>query len=597
MIATRASRVVVVTLMAWVLATCMTARPALAHAALVASSPSELQILTDPPTEVLLVFDEGVNPALSAITVTGPSKLAVPVGPLSHGTHGVLYLVAPLSGRLPAGDYQVGWRAVSTDDGHPTGGSYSFRTLTAAAARPAGVTPVVGGRASAHPGSAVVFGVARWVAFLGFAALVGALYFLVACWPEGSSRRGWRRLVVGGWAALTAATLTMLLSYGAYAEGAPLGKVADVSLLNAALASHVGGVLLLRLGLLVAGAALAVVLVRRMPLAWGWAGGRASRLVVLAAGAGLALTWSAISHSSAQATPMVAVDVVHLVSTAVWLGGLAALGVVVLGKKEDPAVAGRVVATFSSTALVCVVVLVATGCVQAWQRVGSVAALTDNSYARLLLGKLALVGLTLLLAGVARFRLLRRQLPKARLTQPPALARLRRLVLAEVGLGVAVLTVTSLLVSTEPAAAAHAQLVAARRNVGSLSRAGTRVTAASVVIPPLSGKVPYDAGIGTSGRGEVTLSVQPPQVGATSIHLSVLDASGTPRPIAELIAAMRRPAFPHNKPIPMTFVKISPGHYVSRGASFVAAGSWQLGIALRLPGGAGAIAIAGITVR
>jgi len=134
--------------------------------------------------------------------------------------------------------------------------------------------------------------------------------------------------------------------------------------------------------------------------------------------------------------------------------------------------------------------------------------------------------------------------------------------------------------------------VAARRT----TPVATIVKAASVVAPPLSGQVPYDAGVGPSGRGDVGVSVLPPKVGATEIHLSVLDAGGAPRPIAELTAALRRPAYPNSKPTPVSFVKISPGHYVSQGASFAAAGSWQLGIALRLPSGAAAITIAGITV-
>src|SRR5437660_375917 len=121
------------TLLTWALIAVAAAGPASAHASLVASNPSELQILDEPPASVLLVFDEAVRPELSAVSLTGPAKQPVPLGAPSHGSHGPSYLLVPIAGRMPAGDYQVSWRAVSSDDGHPTSGGFSFRTLASAA--------------------------------------------------------------------------------------------------------------------------------------------------------------------------------------------------------------------------------------------------------------------------------------------------------------------------------------------------------------------------------------------------------------------------------------------------------------------------------
>ena len=565
------------TLVTWVLVVLAGAQPASAHASIVASNPTELQILSAPPPSVLLVFDEGVRPELSAVTVRGPDSKRVLLGALSHGRYGLGYLLAPVAGPMPAGDYHVTWRTVSADDGHDTTGSCSFRTLAAgkpareAAAAAAAVPPD-------SSGSRVLYGIARWLAFLAFACCLGGAFFLVGCRPEGNTQRPLRRLVASGWWSRVATSAVLLASYAGYAERAPLAKVLDGSSLDATLGTRIGTVLVLRLALLVAIAPLGWGLLRRpSSIATG---------LVLALGALLASTWTAISHSDG-APPLMVLDVVHLVATAVWLGGLAAMGLVVLRKTEaDDARAA--VDRFSSAAVVSVVVLVATGCVQAWRQTGSLAALGDNGYGELLLSKVSLVAVTLVLAGIARFRILR---PGSALK----LGSLRRVVLAEAGLGIVVLTVTSVLVTTEPAREAHSQLLAARQ-AKSVSAARAQVSSTALTSASLSGDVPYDAGIGTAGKGTVQVSVTPTRPGPTQIHLTFLNAAGQAQPLLRLAVALRPLTGDHTTEA-VTFTRLGPGHYVSEGAAFSGVGQWQLGIALELPGGASDVAIAGVVVR
>jgi copper transport protein len=276
---------------------------------------------------------------------------------------------------------------------------------------------------------------------------------------------------------------------------------------------------------------------------------------------------------------MVALDVAHLVASAVWLGGLVVLGAVVL--RDTKSTPSRDAARrFSTTAAVCVAVLVLSGSVQAWQRVGSPAALLDNEYALLLLGKLGLVWLTLLLAGVARFRVLR-----VPVFSVPAL---RRVVVAEAGLAVAVLTVTSVLVATEPARTAHAERLSAQRPVPAV-----KVRPAALLVQPLSGQAPYDGGRGISSRGVVEVTVVSPRVGPSEVHIAVVDAAGAARPVAELVAALKPPAGPQQA---VSLRQVSTGHYVSTGARFSAPGAWRLGVALRLPSGAAALVTVGVEV-
>jgi copper transport protein len=175
------------------------------------------------------------------------------------------------------------------------------------------------------------------------------------------------------------------------------------------------------------------------------------------------------------------------------------------------------------------------------------------------------------------------------------MGRLRRVVLAEAGLGIAVLTVTSVLVTTEPARAAHDQILAARR-ASSVSTTRAQVSSQALTRASLSGTVPYDAGIGAPGKGTVQVSVAPTRPGPTQIHLTFLDAQGGPQPLIRLAVALR-PVTGERTTEAVSFTRLAVGHYVSEGAAFVTTGSWQLGIALGLPGGAAALAIAGVVVR
>jgi copper transport protein len=377
---------------------------------------------------------------------------------------------------------------------------------------------------------------------------------------------------------LVASTVVLLLTYGSQAKGGALSDVTDSALVRATLDTRTGHVLLLRLALLLGLGAAALVVARARR--GGRVVGAPPGPVVLGCAAVLASTWSLASHSdsSAHPVPMVALDVVHLVACAVWLGGLVVLGAVVLQDRESAS--ARVAArTFSPIAATCVAVLVVSGSVQAWQRVGSTAALLDNEYALLLLGKVGLVWLTLLLAGVARLRVLRM----------PAFSvpALRRVVCAEAALAVAVLTVTSVLVTTEPARSAHAERLAAQRPV---TRSSAQARPVALAVQPLSGQAAYDGGRGLGSTGVVEVTVVSPRVGPSEVHIAVLDATGAARPVAELVAALKPPS---GSQLPLAVRQVAPGHYVSDAARFTTRGGWRLGIALRLPSGAAAL----VTVR
>jgi copper resistance protein C len=106
--------------------------PAAAHAYLLDSSPEDGETVDDPPTEIVLEFNEAIQPDFVQVAVLDeadePLDVAAPdvAGPI---------VTQPVTDLQP-GEYRVSYRVVSAD-GHPVDGSVSFTVTRAAAERPA----------------------------------------------------------------------------------------------------------------------------------------------------------------------------------------------------------------------------------------------------------------------------------------------------------------------------------------------------------------------------------------------------------------------------------------------------------------------------
>lgn len=118
---------------------------ALAHDVLERTDPAEGTSITHLPKVVTLTFSEAPLPIGSQVVVTGPS------GPVGDGAPTVngRDVTQTLSPTAPAGDYTVSYR-VTSDDGHPVAGSFSFHAAigldgsTATAGATVHVQPVTG---------------------------------------------------------------------------------------------------------------------------------------------------------------------------------------------------------------------------------------------------------------------------------------------------------------------------------------------------------------------------------------------------------------------------------------------------------------------
>jgi putative copper export protein len=150
---------------------------------------------------------------------------------------------------------------------------------------------------------------------------------------------------------------------------------------------------------------------------------------------GLLSTFSALSHATTmQGTPAFITDLIHISSASLWVG---AITFSVLDKGWKSPNFEHTMKRVSSTALVCVLLLISTGVYTSLIHVKSLEALFSTGYGRVLLLKVGLFSLVLGLAAFNRWYFLPRLLARKNIFQ--------KVLVAEVILLFAVLALTGLL--------------------------------------------------------------------------------------------------------------------------------------------------------
>ncbi|WP_329223903.1 copper resistance protein CopC [Streptomyces sp. NBC_01485] len=370
--------------------------PASAHAALRGADPADGSVVKTAPGSITLTFTESVGLLDDSFRVFDPDNQRVKTGRAGHADGRADTARVTLPGKLGTGTFTVAWRVVSADS-HPIAGAFTFSV-----GEPSATPPPLPSASVEDPATSGLFNIGRYVAYLAAALLIGTAAFVAVCRPP--DVRPLRRLLLAGWWALAGSTVFLLLLRAPYETGTGPAQALDPSGLTRTLGTRPGLALVARLALL---AAAAVLLLRQRKLLAerngerkGERPSRAALLTGAALAVGLALTWAAAEHASAgiQVPAAMTSSVLHLLAMAVWLGGLTSL-LTLLYRASVPS---HVVTGFSRLAGLSVTVLVVTGVYQSWRGLGSVSALTDTTYGRILLAKLAVV--TLLLAAGARSR-------------------------------------------------------------------------------------------------------------------------------------------------------------------------------------------------
>ncbi|MCG0289318.1 copper resistance CopC/CopD family protein [Streptomyces sp. PSAA01] len=376
------------------------ASSASAHAALTSTDPADGSVVKTSPREVTLNFSEGVLLSGDSVRVLDPKGKRVDTGKTAHVGGKSSTAAAGLHSGLPDGTYTVAWKAVS-EDSHPVSGAFTFSI-----GAPSKTTAKVPAGEASDSTVSTLYGIGRYAAYGGFAALVGGSVFAGFC----RSSRPVRKIAVGGWVTVFSASLLLLLLRGPYTDGEGIGGILDLGRLGDVLSTKPGAALLSRLLLLGAAAVFLAVLFgsytrrtgeretdarRRQDLAFGLGFGGTVMAV------GLSATWAMAEHASVGLQRQLAmpVDMIHLIAVGVWLGGLASLAVTL--RAGEPIGRGAV-RRFSRLAFGSVVALVVTGLYQSWRQVGSWGALTDTEYGRWLLVKVGLVAVILGIAAMSR---------------------------------------------------------------------------------------------------------------------------------------------------------------------------------------------------
>lgn len=300
---------------------------------------------------------------------------------------------------------------------------------------------------------------ARWLHLAACVGLAGVAAFLVlagraeppcqavAAWRARMLR--WSRGLVA--AAIAAGVLTLLHQTAVFENRAGAG-LEPAALARVLLDTQVGRVWLVRHALLVLLAACLAAQPDESRRA-DWLAARAQALVI----GFLALALVAASGHAAAVEPgtlqAIATAAVHLLATGTWAGGLPVLAALLHGAWRDAAArayAARATRRFSNAALASVIVLAVTGTMNALWHVGSVAGLVGTTYGRLLLLKLSLLAPILVLAGIARRKLVPAIRAGTVVVARPAFLRLRRIALAESALAANILLVVAIMGVTRP---------------------------------------------------------------------------------------------------------------------------------------------------
>ena len=591
------------------------AAPASAHATLLTTDPQNGGVYDKPPSQVKLRFSEPVEVSLGGIRVFSSDRDRVVTGSPEHpgGTQSEVAVSLP---KLDDGTYVVTWRVISADS-HPVEGAFTFQIGTKATLSKKNAQGVANSLLASTGGSktvGVVYGIDRAVLFGALAVLIGGAVFLVAVWPRGRDDRRAARVVWGGWIGVAVTTVLGIALEGVYAAGLPLSKVFDPTVFRDVLDTRYGKVALVRLALLVVAFPLLRLLLHRRndgqehPVRAWWM--VAAGLV----GLGLAVTPGLGGHAGTgiQTGLAIPADMVHVAAMACWLGGLVVLCVAVL-PKGDADELRAVLPRYSALALGAIVALIVSGGYQAWRQVGSIDALKNTDYGRLLIAKLVVFAALIVAAAFSREIVNRRfrdyppdeELEDAETVFEPLpvgvgvsssgggaggsvparqgrfdddgydggwdddttdeeeVRRLRRSVAVEVVIAAVILSITALLVNAAPARSVETQPV-------------------SLTLK--------------SGQVWVYVDIAPGIAGPNDMHFTALPTGGGPATIDDMTVQLTRPG-EDLPPFTVPLQKLGNGHYYAPLYDIPYPGKWQMTIRVQLGATNEAVLVSPFSVR
>ena len=524
--------------------------PLLAHAELVTADPLPNASLVEAPRSVTITFSEPIDAVNGTVRLLDARLREVSgVGALSLDQEGTVAQVDLPS--LEPGVYTVSYQVVSIIDGHATAGTYAFVIDPTGAEAPPAAPP-----SSTSPSVDAWAVLARWLALAGALIGVGSLITwwhagratIAAQAPKADRRPPWRIVLICAAAAVIGLALYLLLS------ARPIGGASDSLLFD--VAGQFGWTpfaIAMRVAMVAALLATLLALlgaVGRPRISDGW--------LAALVGGGLAIClagMSAAGHASSLGGPLnAAIDWLHLVAAAAWLGGLPAIyplaaRVGTAGGSRRVA-AGEMLRRHGRLALVAGPLVILTGLANSPLVVGEARELVASPHGNLLLAKAVLVSIALGI-GAANHLLLRGH----------GRGRLAVLVGAELVVAAVAVMAGATMVTIQPGAARQ-----------------------PVVIGPSVHPAHF---FGVAGPTSVHASVSVPAPGEQTYRVTVLDSTdGRPRPDVQKVFLTFTP--PAESGLPQARIELDEreigGLYGTAGALTPLAGEWGVEVTVRRSG-------------
>ncbi len=444
----------------------------LAHANLLRSDPPANSAQKISPTRVRLWFSETPEPSFTTISMVDKSGAQLDKRD-SHRVPDEKDAMEVSVPELPQGLYTVVWKALSAADGHVTNGSFSFTVgdVPLSESSPREIMALVDNAlaASEPPPLREIF--SRWFNLLTLIVLVGAITFpvlilipalamkdsrqpILRAYPSTIRARlseepndaldlwleRWLTFVRAAFVLYALATVGVLISQ-AFAAGGGVDAI-----LNVLQATRFGTIWLFRASLLMI---LGVLIFRDATEH------RAMRIGALL-GVALVFTQSLTSHGAAVSDPPIlplAIDFIHLLLAAIWVGGLFQLLIAIQSFETDTL--AKIISTFSLVAFVCVGVIIATGTYSMIVQVEPLEAFFETLYGEALFVKLLLI-LPLLALGALNLIITRPALAGMVAQRARAvMARFNIAVALEIVFAALVILAVGVLTSAAPAKGAY----------------------------------------------------------------------------------------------------------------------------------------------
>ncbi|MBT2647079.1 copper resistance protein CopC [Bacillus sp. ISL-34] len=504
--------------------------PAMAfgHATIISSNPSPNEAMDTLPEKISIQFSENIQPAFHSLEVFSQDGDKIQIQDSTISKQSGKILEAKWKGTIDEGIYYIKWRVVSSD-GHPIEGTIPFQFGDSA-----GLSDQENSEVNASfPNSINV--ILQSLQYICFAALTGILFFRLSLMKDSRLFEASRRARLYLWLSYAGLAFSIICSLPLKVTidaGVGWTDAFKVSYIKEVLnATNFGSVwiieiLILLLLFLVIYFMLENSLNKSLPYL---------SFIIIAC---LMICKALTGHTAAVPNQVLAVlmDFLHLLSMALWLGGLMALLVILPGLADRQAVQQdkktfywSIVQRFSKWAFLFVIILIVSGIYSSLQHVPTIHSLFNTTYGQLLLAKIGLMLVMIVLGG---FHFLRGKKQTKKLGYSVGM---------EFGLGIVILLVAALLTNVQTA---------------------------------MSSPGPIEKTLRTEEDNEVTLMVTPNEVGDNLIQVNL---SNEGKPIAEIeqLTITMQPLDTPNGEIKLQMKEKNTGTFTSK-SILTMPGKWNI---------------------